>query len=48
MPSADHPEGTVIEVVEKGYRAGDDLVRAAKVVVARRPLPIRRPAEPAV
>jgi molecular chaperone GrpE len=37
VPSADHPEGTVIEVVEKGYRAGDDLVRAAKVVVAAAP-----------
>lgn len=36
VPS-DHPEGTVIEVVEKGYRAGDDLVRAAKVVVAAAP-----------
>jgi molecular chaperone GrpE len=37
VPSADHAEGTVIEVVEKGYRAGDDLVRAAKVVVAAAP-----------
>ena len=37
VPSPDHPEGTVIEVVEKGYRAGDDLVRAAKVVVAAAP-----------
>lgn len=37
VPSADHPEGTVIEVVQKGYRAGDDLVRAAKVVVAAAP-----------
>jgi len=36
VPS-DRPEGTVIEVVQKGYRAGDDLVRAAKVVVAAAP-----------
>jgi molecular chaperone GrpE len=28
------PEGTVVGVVEKGYRLGDSVVRAAKVIVA--------------
>jgi molecular chaperone GrpE len=34
VPSADAPEGVVIEVVEKGYRTDAELVRAAKVVVS--------------
>lgn len=34
---ADAPEGTVVSVVEKGYRLGDGIVRAAKVVVASAP-----------
>ncbi|MEZ5079776.1 MAG: nucleotide exchange factor GrpE [Thermoleophilia bacterium] len=34
VPSADADHGTVIEVVQKGYRAGDEVVRAAKVVVS--------------
>lgn len=42
VPDARHAEGVVIEVVQKGYRAGDDLVRAAKVVVSA-----GTPAEPA-
>jgi len=37
VPSAEHPEGVVTAVIEKGYRTEDDLVRAAKVVVATRP-----------
>lgn len=37
VPSADHADGLVIEVVEKGYRTDAELVRAAKVVVATRP-----------
>jgi molecular chaperone GrpE len=37
VPSAEHPEGVVAEVVEKGYRTDADLVRAAKVVVSTRP-----------
>lgn len=37
VPSADHAEGHVVEVVEKGYRTDQELVRAAKVVVATRP-----------
>ena len=31
---SDEPEGTVIEVVEKGYRVGDRVLRPARVVVA--------------
>jgi molecular chaperone GrpE len=34
IPVPDAVEGTVVEVIEKGYRSGDDLLRAAKVVVA--------------
>jgi molecular chaperone GrpE len=37
VPSAEHAEGVIAEVVEKGYRTEADLVRAAKVVVATRP-----------
>jgi molecular chaperone GrpE len=34
VPTPSAPEGTVIEVVEKGYRTDGELVRPAKVVVA--------------
>jgi molecular chaperone GrpE len=34
-----HPSGTVVEIVQQGYRQGDDLLRPAKVVVARSPTP---------
>jgi molecular chaperone GrpE len=34
VPTASAPEGTVVEVVEKGYRTEGELVRPAKVVVA--------------
>ena len=37
IPSADHEENTVIEVLEKGYRLHDRLVRPARVVVSRKP-----------
>ena len=30
-------EDTVVEVAEKGYRLGDELLRPAKVIVAKRP-----------
>ncbi|MCU0312965.1 MAG: nucleotide exchange factor GrpE [Solirubrobacteraceae bacterium] len=33
-PSPDAESGTVIEVYQAGYRLGDDVLRAAKVVVA--------------
>jgi molecular chaperone GrpE len=32
----DVPEDTVVEVTEKGYTLGDDLLRPAKVIVAKR------------
>lgn len=37
LPSADHEENTVMEVLEKGYRLHDRLVRPARVVVSRKP-----------
>jgi molecular chaperone GrpE len=37
MPSADHQEGTVIEVVQRGYRLDDAVLRPARVVVAASP-----------
>jgi molecular chaperone GrpE len=33
-PSADHPEGTVVAVVERGYRLNESVLRPAKVVVS--------------
>lgn len=37
VPSVEHDDGTVVHVVEKGYRMGDVVIRPAKVVVAARP-----------
>ena len=37
IPSAEHDENTVIEVLEKGYQLHDRLIRPAKVVVSRKP-----------
>lgn len=34
--AADVPEDTVVEVSEKGYSLGDELLRPAKVIVAKR------------
>jgi molecular chaperone GrpE len=39
VASAEHAPGTVVAVVEKGYRVGERLLRAAKVTVARAPEP---------
>lgn len=33
-PSEEHVEGTVLEVLEKGYRVEDRIVRPAKVIVS--------------
>lgn len=50
--SPDHPEGTIVEVVQQGYSYSGGLLRPAKVVVARRAKPARAsevtpsPAEP--
>jgi molecular chaperone GrpE len=37
VPSHDHAEGTVIEVVEKGYRHSDHVLRPTRVVIAAPP-----------
>jgi len=37
VPSAEHEENTVIDVIEKGYKLHDRLIRPAKVVVTRKP-----------
>jgi molecular chaperone GrpE len=34
VPSAEHPEGIVIEEVRKGYMMGNDLLRPARVMVS--------------
>lgn len=43
QPTAEHAEGTVIHVLEKGYRIGELVIRPAKVVVAASPPPEERP-----
>ncbi|NQV49763.1 MAG: nucleotide exchange factor GrpE [Candidatus Marinimicrobia bacterium] len=35
QPADDHKPGVVIQVYEKGYRSGDRILRAAKVVVSQ-------------
>ena len=35
QPSAEHEEGTVMQVIEKGYQLKDRVVRPAKVIVSR-------------
>jgi len=37
IPSPDHEENTIIDVLEKGYQLHDRLIRPAKVVVSRKP-----------
>lgn len=37
LPSADHDENTVLEVIQKGFRLHDRLIRPAMVVVSRKP-----------
>ncbi len=37
VPSPDHDDGAVIEVVEKGYRHADHVLRPTRVVIATRP-----------
>lgn len=39
------PEGTVIQVLQKGYRLGDRVVRPARVIIAG-PLPQAPPSQP--
>ena len=35
VPGTEHPAGTVVHVLEAGYRIGDRLLRAARVGVAK-------------
>lgn len=37
VPSNEHPEGTVVEEVRKGYRQGEETVRPARVKVSAGP-----------
>jgi len=37
LPSAEHDENTIIDVIEKGYQLHERLIRPAKVVVSRKP-----------
>ena len=37
VPSDQHEENTIIDVMEKGYQLHDRLIRPAKVVVSRKP-----------
>ena len=37
IPSPEHDENTVIDVIEKGYQLHERLIRPAKVVVSRKP-----------
>lgn len=37
QPSEEHPENTVLEVMQKGYMLHDRLIRPARVIVSRKP-----------
>ena len=37
LPSPEHDENTIIDVLEKGYKLHERLIRPAKVVVSRKP-----------
>ena len=37
LPSAEHDDNTVMEVLQKGFRLHDRLIRPARVVVSRKP-----------
>ena len=48
IETADHPEGTVVHEVEKGYKLGDRVLRPTKVAVAAAPeqeQPVQKPEE---
>ena len=46
LPSADHPEGAVVEVIEKGYRISEHVLRPSRVVVAATHPPAAEDGEP--
>ncbi len=37
IPSAEHPEGTVVEEIRRGYKLGDETLRPARVKVSSGP-----------
>jgi molecular chaperone GrpE len=37
QPSAEHPVGTVLAVIQKGFTLNGRLLRPARVVIARAP-----------
>jgi molecular chaperone GrpE len=39
QPTADHPEGTVVSELSKGYKIRDRVLRPSKVAVSARPAP---------
>jgi molecular chaperone GrpE len=39
VEDSEHEPGTIIQVFEEGYMINDRLLRAARVVIAKRPLP---------
>jgi molecular chaperone GrpE len=46
VPTDEHPEGSVIAVVQQGYRFSDGtLLRPARVVVASQPAPVPNSAD---
>jgi molecular chaperone GrpE len=45
VPSAEHPDGAVVQVIEKGYRISDQVLRPSRVVVAAGPPPPPEDAE---
>jgi molecular chaperone GrpE len=47
QPSAEHPAGTVLAVVQKGYVLNGRLLRPARVVIARAPEPAASPPDAA-
>ena len=43
QPDADHPEGTVVAELSKGYKIHDRVLRPTKVAVSVKPPPERGP-----
>ena len=46
QPSAEHPDSTVLSEVKPGYVFGEQVLRPAQVVVAKRPKPPHEAEEP--
>ena len=46
QPASDHPDGTVLSVVQRGYRISGRVMRPARVVVSSKPGADHAPVEP--